>query len=468
MEKVQTYYTQALADYVVGLKYEAIPPEVIERVKIMTLHAIGVSLAAAPVQMTKDIAAMAKEMNGGAGGNATLWITGETVSAVNAAFANGAAADMLDWEDCAWTGHPLSGAVPAGIAFAEANKNSGKDFLAAVIAGLEVYQRVSMAVQPPEGTDHMEKGWGICSWQIFSACVPAAKLLGLSSRQVSQALGMACNLSAIPSNLAQVTMSDSYHYSQAAAALTGTISALIARYGIRNLEGCFDVPYAYCEQMTTAADRSWLNRNLKEHFYTMDILIKHWPANMWVQTPVEIVDMMLKEYQFTADEIEEIIVNPPTVHRMMFRENGFTSLTDAQFSMPYVIAALILEPTPGANWYTDEMLVNPELIRLAKRVKGGPDKGDTLDSSFAAYQRGSFPCKTVTIQTKDGRIFKKSLAKHKGHPDNMFTREEMIALFKQETAAVLSAGEAQEIIDYVMNLEQVEDMSRFNKLFAKN
>jgi len=459
-----TDHTQKLANYVVNLQYDSIPHEVIERVKIMTLHTIGVSLAASPIQMTKDVANIAIEMNGGRGGGASLWVTGEQVSPMNAAFANGASADMLDWEDCAWAGHPLCGTIPAGIGFAEANKKSGREFLEAAVAGFEVYQRVSMAVQPPKGIDHVEKGWGICNWQIFSACVPAAKLLNLSSKQVNQALGMACTLSTIASNLAQATMSDSYNYQQAVAAQSGALSALIAKYGIRNLEGCFDIPYAYGEHLTPEVDNTWFNRNLDNHFYTMDILLKHWPANMWVQTPVELVDMIIKENDISADQIEEIIVNPPTIHRMRFREDGFTSLTEAQFSMPYVIASVILEPSPGANWYTDEMMINPKLIELAQRVKAGTDPGDTLASSFEAYQNGTHPTKHVTIITKDGRVFEKSLSNHKGHPANMFTWEEICNLFRQETASVYTPAEAQKMIEYVMNIENMEDLSGFNQL----
>ena len=38
--------TQTLSEYAVGLKYEDIPPEVVERAKMILLQTVGVSLAA--------------------------------------------------------------------------------------------------------------------------------------------------------------------------------------------------------------------------------------------------------------------------------------------------------------------------------------------------------------------------------------------------------------------------------------
>ena len=162
-----TNYTQKLADYAVNLKCENLPEDVIQRAKMFTLHTIGVSLAAAPIDLTKSSIDVARIANNGTGGDASVWVGGEKMSMANAAFANGTIADMLDWEDCAWTGHPSAGVIPVAMAVAEAKKKSGKEYLEAVVAGYEVYQRVAMAVQPGPGFDH-NQGWALCNWQIFA------------------------------------------------------------------------------------------------------------------------------------------------------------------------------------------------------------------------------------------------------------------------------------------------------------
>ena len=60
------------------------------------------------------------------------------------------------------------------------------------------------------------------------------------------------------------------------------------------------------------ADLSWLTKELGERYLIMDTLLKHWPANMWVQTPVELVNGMAQEHGFGPDDIEEIILDPPS------------------------------------------------------------------------------------------------------------------------------------------------------------
>lgn len=128
--------------------------------------------------------------------------------AANASLVNGTLADALDWEDCSWTGHPSASIIPVAWAMAEEYKKSGKDFLTAIVAAYEVYQRISMVVQPPKDWD-VFKGWGLTSWQVFGGTVAACKILGLDSDKVNQALGISAIVSVIPSVLAHNTMSES-------------------------------------------------------------------------------------------------------------------------------------------------------------------------------------------------------------------------------------------------------------------
>lgn len=460
-----TNYTRRLAEYAVSLDFSDLPEEVVERVKMMTLHTLGVSLAAAPVALSGASIQVAKAVNGGSGGGASVWIGGERLSAASAAFANGTIADILDWEDCAWTGHPSAGVIPAAMAVAEERHCTGREYIAAVAAGLEVYQRVAMAVQPPADFDH-NRGWALCNWQIFAACTPAAKLLKLDSRRMNQTFGMACMYAAMPTNMQQATMSNAYHYQHGIAAQNGILAALSAAGGVDNLEDCFDIPYAYCEQLTTAVDRSWLDRLLGEHFYTLDILIKHWPANMWLQTPLELLSLMIAEHGIRPDEVEEIVLDPPTQYRMHSYEEGFSSLMEAQFSIPFVLAACLLNPQPGPNWYAPERLNSPEVIALAGRVKAGPGRETTLMESFIGYQNGRHPEKTLTVKMKDGRVFSRTQSIHKGHPADMLSREEFQDLFRREASFALSAERTEELIDFIGSLDQVHDMSSFHAHIA--
>lgn len=153
---VKTEYTKTLAEYVEKMRYEDIPEEVLERFKIFLTHAIGCALAASKMKSTEIAVTVAKEI--GSSGDATCWVTGEKMTTSAACFANGAALDMLDWEDCAYTGHPLYGIIPPAIAIGEQKKASGKELLTAMVAAFEAYQRIALCVGDPGKIPHPKIG----------------------------------------------------------------------------------------------------------------------------------------------------------------------------------------------------------------------------------------------------------------------------------------------------------------------
>ena len=179
----ETHYTETLSSFIKNLKYEDIPPEVLERAKGIAIQTIGASLAVNGIPVADKAVALGKLCGGDNSGVATMWIDGGKTTIPGAVFCNSTLADALDWEDCAWTGHPSAGIVPVAFACAEAMHKSGKDFLTAIVAAYEVYTRIAMAVQPPEIWPNY-KGWGLTAWQIFAAVVPAAKLMDLDEDKI--------------------------------------------------------------------------------------------------------------------------------------------------------------------------------------------------------------------------------------------------------------------------------------------
>lgn len=140
-------YTKILADYAAGLKYEELPVDVVEQAKKIILHTIAVSIASSNMSPTVNAAAVAAARRSGP--DATIWgAKGVRVSPSDAVYANGTAADVLDWEDCTWTGHASAGAIPASFAYGEQKHADGREVITAIVAAYEVYQRIAMAVQP--------------------------------------------------------------------------------------------------------------------------------------------------------------------------------------------------------------------------------------------------------------------------------------------------------------------------------
>ena len=107
-----------------------------------------------------------------------------------AAFANGAAMHVLDYEPQGIpSSHGTSTLLPGILALAEVNGASGRAIMTAFAVGWEIQQRIAMAARKAESRPFHPPG-------IYGppACAAGcAKLLGLSEREVRMALGIAAS-----------------------------------------------------------------------------------------------------------------------------------------------------------------------------------------------------------------------------------------------------------------------------------
>ncbi len=450
-------YTQILADYLSGLRYEDIPPEVVERAKVLTLHTIGAGISACRTNAGQKAISMAKTLGSGSL-NATLLGDGASVSITNATMANGALCDMLNWEDCSWTGHPSAGAVPAGLAMAEAHHKSGQDYLTALIGGYDVYQRISSAVQP--SPERFLKGWGLFSWQIFAPAMVSGKLLDLDPVKTNQLIGAAALMTPVATDHINKSFTDFYHYQHGLTAKSGIECAMITQNGFYTLMDALETCGGYYIGVSDQCDWDWLDRNLGKEFLIMETLIKHWPVNMWVQVPVDMIDLLVRENGLRADDIDLIEVSPflPARGEDIPKE-GFDSILRAQFNIPYCVAMYLKGPKPGGAWLDGQYMTDPVILEMASHIHStGPLH--SLRDCFVKFQQRGYPEYTMKLTTKDGHTFETSMRFPKGHPKNPYTLEESAELFRGAAGDILGHDKTEALIDLIFNrLEQVKDLS---------
>jgi 2-methylcitrate dehydratase PrpD len=458
-------YTRALANYAASLKYEDLPKEVIEQVKFLTLHTLGVAIAACPTFIGKDVLKLGAEM-GGEKEESTILGFGKRVSCLQAAMINGTLADTLDWEDCSWTGHPSADVIPAALAVAEKTKASGRDFITSVVAGYEVYQRIAMAIQPSRER-FQQQGWGLTSWGIFGSAMSAARLMNASEDEMAVTISLAGALTPVINFKVHLANSVMYHYQYGLTCKDGIISAMLAKNGMNGPYDTLDKPMAYWQAMSDIHEPNWYTKGLGKEYLLMDILVKRWPANMWIQQPLDILNTMIMEDGLKTEDIARINVYPSitkkTSSRMIYRPEGYQNMFDAEFSIPYCLAVLLLKLKPGADWYTPDLLANKKLLEIAAKVK---DTGPVLDlyDAFKMYQAGTYPEMSLEIITNGGRKLKRAIPFPKGHPKNRLTLNEHTECFNQAASAMLSQNKIEKAVDKILKLEAVMDMNEIGSL----
>ncbi len=441
--------TKQLCRFVKELKYEDIPPMVIERAKMNILHTIGVSLCSSELKQIQDAIAISQEMSPGASGKATQWATGRKMSWEAAAFTAGTMGDMLDWEDCSVTGHPSAGVIPTAVIAAEVLKKSGKDMLTAVVAGYEVYQRVALA-----GAS------SISGYNIFGCLAVLMKLLDLPLEKMNQAFGVGTACAPMFCSPHESTMSDSLNYLYGYKAENTVTMIKTVMSGIKGMEDAFDDPSAYLLHLRYQ-EPEWITKELGQTWMMMNmILIKHWPANVFVQTYAELAARLVTKNHFDPDEVAEIIIRPSIEFRHWYSETGYKSVTQAQFSIPYCTACAMYHPEPGAVWYKPETMQDPKIIALMMKVKA--DGFVDFKGSMTFIKDlidGKHPEKFMIVRMKDGTEYVESAFTHPGHPNYMLTRDEFKDMFRLETKNVLSVETAEKAIDCICHLEKYDDAS---------
>ena len=443
-----TDWTKQLCHFIKTLKYEDIPPMVIEQAKMMVMQTVGVSLCSAGLKQVQDAIAISKEMSPGEEGEATLWADGSKVSWEAAAFTAGTMGDTLDWEDCSVTGHPSAGVIPTAVIATEVLHKSGKDMLTAIVAGYEVYQRVALAGRS-----------NIVSYNIFGNLTVLMKLLDLSEEQMNQAFGIGTACAIIPANVHEITMSDSLNYLYGYRAENTVTMIKTALYGIENMEDAFDDPTAYLAHCGYQ-EPEWLTKELGEHWMMMDmLLVKHWPANVFVQTYAELAARLVTKYKFNPDEVEEIIIRPSVAFRHWYSETGYESITQAQFSIPYCTACAMYHPEPGAVWYQPETMKDPKVVGLMMKVKADGFVKMGGNKFIKDLIDGKHPEKFMIVRMKDGAEYVESAFTHPGHPNYMLTRDEFKDRFRLETRNVLTPEKTEGAIACICGLDTCEDVS---------
>src|SRR5437870_10652930 len=165
--------SRQFATFVANLKYEDLPPDVVDRAKGVTLEALASALVAHDRPASRQALALMQEEEAGGGGAATVLCSGAKLTKAGAAFVN---TETIfaggKWDTFRMLTHPGTAILPAAFAAAETNGCSGRDFLTGIAAAYEVMERMAAEFIPTV----MARGFHASPvFGIFGAAIAAAK-----------------------------------------------------------------------------------------------------------------------------------------------------------------------------------------------------------------------------------------------------------------------------------------------------
>ena len=360
--------TQELAQRIQALAFNELPLEAIHWAKVGILDTVGVTLAGAGEEATRIVEGTTR----GSNGPSLVFGGRRRIGTLEAALVNGVASHALDFDDCNNTlgGHPSAPILPALFALADETGASGRDFLAAYVAGFETECKLAMGVH----FHHYTKGWHpTATLGVFGSAAACAKLLKLTEERTATALAIAASLaSGIKANFG--TMTKPLHVGQCTR--NGLFAALIARDGFTASERAIEHKQGFFNVFNGEGNYD-AGKILPAWAKPLDIVkpgvaIKQYPCCGSTHSALDAMLGVVREHRPAADDIERIDVWTHSRRLEHTNRPDPKSNLDAKFSVQYCMARAILDRRIAIEHFENNAHNEPAVRKLLPRVQAAP------------------------------------------------------------------------------------------------
>lgn len=455
-------YVQQFGAFAARCRDDGVPGDVEQSVRRRIVDTLGICVAAQTLDTSQ--AAVAYVLS--AGGSEEAHVVGQQVRvpAAQAAFANGVLAHSLDYDDTHLPSvlHPSASVIPAALAVAEANKNTGRELTAAIAAGLEICVRLGMAGYSREVRNSMFFEYGQHATSICGAIASAAAagvLLDLDAETIAHAMGIAVSFAGgvLEGNRTGGTVKRAHC---GWAAHGGVVAAQLAARGFTGpptvLEGRFGFYQAF---LRGEFDASQLADGLGDTWDVPRIFVKPYPANHFTHAGVDAA-IRLREQGIRPKDVAsaELGVAAPTVRTVgepieakRRPETGY----QAQFSGPYTVAAALFGGSGlGLSLadFDDALVTAPERRELMQRISvvADPRCDDIFPEQFPAVLR---------VTTHDGRHLEEAVLTTRGGPERPLSDAEIRQKLDDNVRGWISDSSAASIASGMSDPAALDDVS---------
>jgi len=454
-------YTRGIAEFVSGLRYDAIPREVRERAKLLMLDALGCALYGAHLEwcriLQRTLAGLDRSRT------CAVWGTPRRLSAPHAALVNGTQVQGFELDDVHRQGVLHVGAVvlPALVAVSELRRMSGREFLVSAIAGYEIGPRVGLCMGP----EHIGQGWHSgATLGVFSAAAGAARGLKLGADKTVHALGIAGTQAAGLMAAQYGAMVKRMHAGRASQ--SGLYGALLAQGGFTGIPDVFESQYGgFCTTFSRSHDRfklSELTAGFGETWQTMGVALKFYSCVGSNHTTLDALRELRAERPFGPKDVKKIVVHGSQVtldHAgWKYRPAGIAS---AQMNLSFCVATLLLEGDCFVGQFGEKAVADRRRLALAEKVEVRADPEITArGSKFRHAVR-------VEVHLADGGVLERAMETPRGSEPSFASEAQVVAKFEKLATHALKPAQVAQLRDAMLEMENLKDASRVAKLLAR-
>jgi 2-methylcitrate dehydratase PrpD len=405
-----------LATFAAQLDFDAIPTAVVERTVNLYVDWLGSALAGKGARPVETIARFARQAGGGqADDPCEILINRTRTTPYFAAMVNGAASHFAEQDDVhnGSVFHPATVVFPVALALAQANRASGREFLAAAVAGYEVGIRIGEFL----GRSHYKVFHTTGTAGTVAAAATAGRLLGLTPTQMLDAFGSAgTQASGLWEFLRDAADSKQLHTAMAAA--NGLMSAQLAADGFKGATHILEGAQGMAAGMSSDADPARLVDRLGNRWAIAETSFKYHAACRHTHPAADALLAVIQQHRLAPRDIAKVtahvhqgaidvlgaVVTPRTVHQ-------------AKFNMGTVLGLVAYHGYAGVTEF--EQGFDADAIAAFR---------DKVEMAFDAEVDSAYPARwigKVTVLTGDGRTLQGRVDEPKGDPGNTLSRDEI-------------------------------------------
>jgi len=434
--------SELLVNFLYNLNYNNLPSEVIDQAKRCLLDYLGVVLAGSTTETAKKIQTFLSKFNDE--GNITAIGYQRKTDIFKASLANGITSHVLELDEGhrRSTVHSGSAVISTLLPLVEQENIDGRIAIVGIVAGYETAIRIARAIQP----SHRSCGFhATATCGTFGAAMAASKVLNLSEKEMSCALGIAgTSASGLQQYLEDGSEIKQYHPGKAA--LCGLLAAYLAQSGLTAPNNILEGKLAFFQAASDEYNTSEITNNLGHKFSIIDVYFKPYAACRHCHAPIEAIINIRSKNNVEVNKVENI-----NVSSYKSAVDGHTnpypqSEVGAKMSLPFSVAVALKAGSASPKEFTSDVFNNSEILNLAKKVEvhEEPELTHLYPDKRPAI---------VEIVTKDGNKFRERVDFPKGEPENPLSDNEIINKFMNLASCCRSKEEISNILKIVENTE---------------
>jgi 2-methylcitrate dehydratase PrpD len=410
-----------LAQFAAGLRYDDLPPSVIERATHCLVDAVACAVYGGRFAWSR-IALDQTSLD--PTGVLPVSRSASRSAVREAALVWGTRAHAFELDSLCKPSagvHPGATVALPALATAHALGSSGRDLLRAIVAGCEVMFRIGTAtLHSPEKRGFHAPGLN----GPFGSAIACGTLLGLPAARLANALGIAGSLGGgllAFSRAGGGGMVKRLHMGRAAEG--GVLAAQLAAGGFDGPETVLEGELGFLQAVCNESNPALLTADLGSRWKIETLCLKQFACHITAHAPVHLLRTLMHRHGFRGDEIVALRMEVSDKVLSHHTARHPADLMQAQYSVPYCTAMAAFRDLTDPDTIADDVLTDPEVRHLANMIQLAPRRSG----------EGTGWGVDMAITMRDGRVLQAAAGDFPGCPETPLSPDQLRGKFRSLT-----------------------------------